>query len=164
MVKFAHEHWCCSQSQFRQLPGNNNVIFIIRECSSITSASFPRFWTFPPALIFWRNNWTEGELLDDLYDKFQIIKIYFSIFIRNIFWGIGAVFKNIRALFRKKFISLLIISSILYQYLLYVSTFRPLPFKYCQHVSILPRPPTLLQSISNVSILAQTPHPPTVLM
>ena len=50
-------------------------------------------------------------MLRDLYDMFQIIKNNFSIIIRNIFWGVGAVFKNIRALFRKKFISLLIISS-----------------------------------------------------
>ena len=62
-------------------------------------------------------------MLDDLYDMSQIIKIYFSILIRNIFWGIGAVLKNIRALFRKKFINLLIISSILHQYLLNVSKF-----------------------------------------
>ena len=39
----------------------------------------------------------EGELLDDLFDKFQIIKRCFSIIIRNVFWGIGAVFKKIRA-------------------------------------------------------------------
>ena len=36
-------------------------------------------------------------LLDDFYDKFEIIKICFSIMIRNIFWAIEAVFKDIRA-------------------------------------------------------------------
>ena len=83
-----------------------------REHSSITSATFPRSaqaLTPHNPLICWRNAWTEGELLDDFYDMFQIIKICFSIMVRNIFWG---VFKEIRARFRKKFISLLITSSI----------------------------------------------------
>ena len=48
----------------------------------------------PPPLICWRNTWTEGELLVDFYNMFQIIKIYFSIIVRNIFWG---VFKEIEA-------------------------------------------------------------------
>ena len=68
-------------------------------------------------------------MLDDFYDTFQIIKICFSIFIRNMFWGVGAVFKEIRAWFRKKFSGSLLISSILQQYLLYVSTLPPPPFK-----------------------------------
>ena len=62
-----------------------------------------------PPLIYWHNTWTESELLDDFYDTFQMIKICFSIIIRNIFWDFGAVFKNIKPWFRKKFISLLII-------------------------------------------------------
>ena len=62
-------------------------------------------------------------MLDDLYDMSQIIKIYSSILIRNIFSGVGAVLKNIRALSRKKFINLLIISKILHQYLLNVSKY-----------------------------------------
>ena len=48
----------------------------------------------PTALICWCYTWTEILLLDNLYDMFQIIKIYFSIIVRNIFWG---VFKEIRA-------------------------------------------------------------------
>ena len=36
------------------------------------------------------------ELLDSLYNTFQIIKICYSIIKRNIFWGFGAVFKKIR--------------------------------------------------------------------
>ena len=72
----------------------------------------------------------------------------------NIFWGIGAVFKNIRALFRKNFISLLIISSILQQYLLYVSTLPPVPFKVSAAVSLFwLRPPTPLP-----------PKPPVVIL
>ena len=110
--------------------------------------------------VCWRNTWTEGELLEDLYDMFQIITICFSFMIRNIFWGVGAAFKEIMAWFRKKFIGLLLISSILQQYLLYVSTLPPPPFKVsaCQHFGFDPPPP--LQSVSSVSILAQTPHPP----
>ena len=42
-----------------------------------------------------------------------------SIIVRNTFWGIGAVFKEIGAWFWKNIINLLIISSILQQYLLY---------------------------------------------
>ena len=67
----------------------------------------------PTPRIYWCNTWTEGELLADFYDMFQIIKLCFSIIIRNIFWGVGTVFKYIRPWFFKKFISLLIISSIL---------------------------------------------------
>ena len=95
------------------------------------------------------NTLTKGELLDDFFHMFQIIKIYFSIFTRNIFCGIAAVFKEIRAWFRKKFISLLIISSILQQTLLYVSTLPPLSFKVpsCQHFCSDP-PTHPLQSIS----------------
>ena len=44
---------------------------------------------------------------------FKLSNILFCIFIRKIFWGIGAVFKNLKALFRKKLINLLIISCIL---------------------------------------------------
>ena len=111
----------------------------IRERSSITSAGFPKFGPPPPVsarsaqvltpLICWCNTWTKGKLIDDLYNMFLIIKICFSIIIRNIFWVVEAVFKDIRAWFRKKFISLLIISSILHQYLLHVSTLSRLPFK-----------------------------------
>ena len=36
-------------------------------------------------------------MLDDFYDKFYIIKICFSIIIRNIFWAVEAVFEEIRA-------------------------------------------------------------------
>ena len=57
-------------------------------------------------------------MLDDLYDAFQIIKLCFSIIIRNVFWGVGAVFKVINW----ERTSLLISSSILQQYLLYAST------------------------------------------
>ena len=67
-------------------------------------------------------------MLDDFYDMFQIIKICLSIIVRNIFWGVGSVFKEIRALFRKKFISLLIISSILQHNFFFISTSPPLPF------------------------------------
>ena len=87
-----------------------------------------------PTLICWCNTWEEGELLDDFYDMFQIIKICFSIIIRNVFWGVGAVFKEFKAWLRKKFISLLISSSIVRQYLLYVSFsiyLRPPPPKTC---------------------------------
>ena len=79
----------------------------LRERSSITSASFFWFWTphppcvsiisaslDPPPPICWPNTWIEGELLDDLYDEFQIIQICFSIIIRNRFLGVGAVFKD----------------------------------------------------------------------
>ena len=45
-------------------------------------------------------------MLDDLYAMSQIFKICFSFIIRNIFWGVGALFKEIRELFRKKIISL----------------------------------------------------------
>ena len=70
------------------------------------SAHFNKFWIPPPLcqltdtstpLICWRNTWIEDELLDDLYDAFQIIQICFSIIIRNRFLGVGAVFKDIRA-------------------------------------------------------------------
>ena len=37
----------------------------------------------PPPL-----NWTEDELIDDFSDTIQIIKIWFSIINRNIFWGL----------------------------------------------------------------------------
>ena len=36
------------------------------------------------------------EQLDDFYDMFQITKICFSIYIRNILGGTGAVFKEIK--------------------------------------------------------------------
>ena len=36
-------------------------------------------------------------MLDDFYDKFCIIKICFSIIIRNIFWAVEAAFEEIRA-------------------------------------------------------------------
>ena len=32
---------------------------------------------WPPPLICWRDTWTEGDLLDDFYDTFQMIKMYF---------------------------------------------------------------------------------------
>ena len=51
----------------------------------------------PPPLICWPNTWIEGELLDDLYNVFQIIQICFSIIIGNRFLGVWAVFKDIRA-------------------------------------------------------------------
>ena len=107
-------------------------------CFSIISTSLDPH----PRLICWRNTWKEGELVDDFYDTFQIIKICFSINIMNIFWDVGAVFKKIRAWLRKNFISLLTISSILQQYLLYVSTISPLPFKVsaCQHFGLDPHP------------------------
>ena len=90
---------------------------------------------WPP--FFWHNTWTESDLLHNFYDMFQIIKIFFSFIIRNIFWRVGAVFKYINPCFMKKFISLLIISSILQQYLHYISNLWPLIFNLCQHVSIL---------------------------
>ena len=113
--------------------------------TSITSSGFQKFWTPPessrssqvltlhPPLNWWCNTWTEGKLLDDFSDRFQIIKIWFNISKRNIFWGVGAVFKDIKPWFMKKFISLLIISSILQQYLLSVSTLPPLTFKVSAH-------------------------------
>ena len=64
--------------------------------------------------------------------------------IRNIFWGVGAIFKNIKPWFMKKFISLLIVSSILQQYLLNVSSL----------------PPLNLQSVSTSSFCLRPPHPP----
>ena len=94
-----------------------------------------------PPLICWRNTWTEGELLDDFHDMFQIIKIYFSIIVRNIFWG---VFKEIRAWFRKKFISLLITSSI-----------------WPQILALCFNSPTLsLPSVSMSAFWLRPPHPP----
>ena len=131
-------------------------IKLLWECSSITSAGFPLFWTAPlcvtivsacltpyqnskiqaiilaPAGGFLYNYHHHKENVPPIYKKclsprdkqkceretdrltdrhsalyiqiFQMIKICFSIIIRNIFWGVGAVFKNIRSLFRKKFI------------------------------------------------------------
>ena len=65
----------------------------------------------------------------------------------------------------KKFISLLIISSILQQHLLYVSTLPPLPFKVsARHHFGLDPTPTPLQSIISVNTFAQTPQPQNVLM
>ena len=86
-----------------------------------------------PPLICCYNTWIEGEMLDDFGDTFQLIKICFSITIRNIFWFVGAEFKDIWAWFRKIFISLLIISSILERSMLQIS--HPVPSK-CQHVRI----------------------------
>ena len=104
--------------------------------SSISTSLDP-----PPPLICWRNTWTEGELLDDFHDMFQIIKIYFSIIVRNIFWG---VFKEIRAWFRKKFISLLITSSI-----------------WPQILALCFNSPTLsLPSVSMSAFWLRPPHPP----
>ena len=112
-----------------------------------SSARFPKFLT-PPLLQHYQHKpWPPppayfadviGELVDDFYDTLQIIKICFSIIIMNILWDVGAVFKKIRAWLRKNFISLLTISSILQQYLLYVSTISPLPFKVsaCQHFGL----------------------------
>ena len=78
---------------------------------------------------------TKGDLMQHpLWDK----QTYFG------------AFKDIRAWFRKRFISLLIVSRILWQYWLYVSTLPPL------HFIILFRLPIPLQSISSVSILTQT--------
>ena len=129
-----------SKSKFRW-PGRMPPEQILGERLSITSANFgpppslcqqdqhrslPQLPTHSNLL----NTWTEGELLDDLYKTFQIIKIYFSITIRNLFWGVGAVFKDIKPLFMKKFISLLII---LQQYLLNVSTLPSLTCKVPAH-------------------------------
>ena len=47
----------------------------------------------PPPLNWWCHTWTKGELTVDFSDTIQIIKICFSIILRNIFWGLGAVFK-----------------------------------------------------------------------
>ena len=76
------------------------------EYSSITSASFPRFWPPPPSSVLASLDPTPLftdvildvilELLDDFYDMFQITKICFSIYIRNILGGTGAVFKEIK--------------------------------------------------------------------
>ena len=65
-------------------------IMKLRECLSITSASFPWFWSaplcqhcqcipLPYPLICWCNIWTEDKLLHDLYGTFQIIKVFFII-------------------------------------------------------------------------------------
>ena len=51
-------------------------------------------------------------MLDDSYNMSQIIEKGFSIIIRNIFLGVGTVFKEIRAYFRKKLIRLLIIATL----------------------------------------------------
>ena len=125
-----------SRSKFRQkfistilrvLAPHQRAQSNIRYIAKFNQLSITSEPSVPPLpLICWCNTWTEGELLDDFHDMFQIIKIYFSIIVRNIFWG---VFKEIRAWFRKKFISLLITSSILQQYLLYVTTLIPIPFK-----------------------------------
>ena len=130
----------------------------IRERAHITPSTLGQFWTPhppcviniimaldpPPPLKWWCNMWTEVELLDDFSDTFQIIKICFSTIIRTIFWGVGAVFKNIKPWFMKKFISLFMISSILQQYLLNVSSL----------------PPLNLQSVSTSSFCLRPPHPP----
>ena len=55
----------------------------------------------PHLLNCWCNTWTESELLDDLYNTFQFTKICFSIIMRNIFWGVGVVFQDILAWFRR---------------------------------------------------------------
>ena len=65
--------------------------------------------TLHPPLICWRNTWIKGELLDDFV---WIINICFLIIIRKIFWDIGAVFEGTRSWFRRKFISLRMISNI----------------------------------------------------
>ena len=106
----------------------------------------------PPPIICWCNTWTDGELLDDLYDTFQIVKIFFSIIIMNI----SRAFKEESAWF----ISLMIILRISQQYLLYVLTLPPFPFKVsaCQHFSL--DPPIPFQSASSVSILAHNTLPP----
>ena len=99
----------------------------VRERAHITPSTLGQFWTpHPPCVIniimaldpqpplkWWCNMWTEVELLDDFSNMLQIIKICFSNIIRTIFWGVGAVFKNIKPWFMKKFISLLKISNIL---------------------------------------------------
>ena len=65
----------------------------------------------------------------------------FSTIIRTIFWGVGAVFKNIKPWFMKKFISLFMISSILQQYLLNVSSLPPLNLQSVSTSSFCLRPP-----------------------
>ena len=57
-----------------------------RECAHIMSSTFGQFWTPHPPLNH-----------QDHHDTIQIIKICFSIIIRNIFWGVVAVFKDIKA-------------------------------------------------------------------
>ena len=78
-------------------------------CVSIISASYD-----PPSpqfadVIFWQ----EVSCLMSYTTCFKLSNILFCIFMRNIFLDIGAVFKNLKALFRKKLINLLIISCIL---------------------------------------------------
>ena len=75
-------------------PPNHLTGIVLREHSSITSATFPRFWTphpplrqqyqhkpWPPnpPLICWRNTWTEGELLDDFTICFKLSKYTFLL-------------------------------------------------------------------------------------
>ena len=103
-------------------------------CVSIVSASLD---PLPPPLICWRNTWSEGEVHEDLKNMFQMIKICFSIIIRNIYWGLGAVFSKISTWFRKKLIILLIISRISKQY---VSTL-------CQLVDFFAQTPTPLKGV-----------------
>ena len=120
-------------------------------------SKFSQIWT-PPL-----HQHSIGELLDDFYYTFKIIKICFSINIRNIF--LGALELHSRQLGHDSgIISLLMISSILQQYLLYVLTFPPLPFNVSayQHSGLDLSTP--LQMVSSVSILAQTPPLPNVLM
>ena len=126
--------WTLSKFAFWQTPVLGSVQVLHQQVFSDSGPPIPPCVSSasldpPPPLICWRNTWIEGELLDDLYDAFQIIQICFSIIIRNRFFGVGVVFKDIRAWFRNKFISLLIISSILQQYFCYVSTLSLLPFK-----------------------------------
>ena len=80
----------------------------------------------------------------------------------NIFWVVGAVFKEIMACSRKRFISFLIRSSILQQYLLYVSTLTPFPFKVsaCQHFGLEPCTPSKVSAVSIFWLKPPTSPPP----
>ena len=95
-------------------------------------------------------------------DTIQIIKICFSIIIRNIFLGVVAIFKEIKSLFMNKFISLLIISSILQLYLLNVSSLPPFTFKVSAHHHFGLDPPLRASSMS--SFVLGPPPPPNVMV
>ena len=99
-------------------------------------------------------------MLDDYIRHVSRIEICFFSIVIKIFWEIEAVFGGVRACIRKIFNSLMLISNILQQYLIYFLTLPHLPFivSSCQHFES--DPPIPLQSVSSVSILAQTPHPP----
>ena len=114
----------------------------------------------PPPLKWWCNMWTEGELLDDFSDTFQIIKICFSTIIRTIFWGLELYS---RILSHDSWRNSLIYSWFQVFYSNTCSMFQvshPSTFQVSAQHHFALAPPTPPKGTINVIICAWTPHPP----